>query len=112
MKRFLLSVVGCVMTGAAFADSPVQLTDNQMDQVTGGSFVCPVIKTNNVLHSGRSGTLGPVDGEDGQVYYTIGGPTLPDSVPVGATNGDGTGSPGGPYTTPGDNTYTAIWYQG
>jgi hypothetical protein len=112
MKKLLLSLASCLIAGAAFADSPVNLTDTQMDQVTGGSFVCPVISTDNVLHSPRSGTLGPIDGQDGEVYYTIGGPTLPDAVPVGATNGDGTGSPGGPYTAPGNSTYTAIWYQG
>lgn len=112
MKRFALAAIGWLIAGGAYAGSPMTLTEDQMDQVTGGSFVCPVIKTNNVLHSPNSGTLGPVDGDDGPVYYTIGGPTLPDAVPMGATNGDGSGSPGGPYTTPGDSTYTAIWYQG
>lgn len=109
MKKIALAAIGCLFAGGAYA-APMTLTDDQMDQVTGGAFVCPVIETNNVLHSPNSGTLGPVDGEDGQVYYTIGGPTLPDAVPMGATNGDGSGSPGGPYTTPGDSTYSAIWY--
>jgi len=111
MMRTLLPVVGCLMASGAMASTPMQLSDSQMDQVTGGSFVCPVISTENVLHSPKSGTLGPMDGEDGPVYYTIGGPTVGDGVPMHATNGGGTGSPGGPYTAPGDPTYTAIWYQ-
>jgi len=92
---------GCLLTAGALAE-PLALSDTQLDSVVGGSFVCPVISTDAVLNSPKGGELG-VEG-----YYTIGGPTV--SVPMGATNGDGTGSPAGPFTQPGDTTYTAIWY--
>jgi hypothetical protein len=75
----------------ALADQP-ETTDG---------FVCPVIKTENVLHSPRSGTLGDTG------HYTIGGPDV--TVPVHATNGDGEGVPPGPHSAPGDTDYTAIW---
>nr|MBC8241509.1 hypothetical protein [Alphaproteobacteria bacterium] len=39
--------------------------------------------------------------------YSIIGPSV--SVPVGATNGEGAGSPGGTFASPGDSGYTAIW---
>lgn len=87
--------------------APVSLSAAQMDSVaaagveTVDGFVCPVITTENVLHSPKSGELG-IEG-----FYTIGGPDV--TVPVHATNGDGTGSPAGPFTQPGDTTYTAIW---
>lgn len=64
-------------------------------------FVCPVIKTENVLHSPKGGALG--DTGD----YTIGGPDV--SVPVHATNQDGAGLPAGPHASPGDPNYSAIW---
>jgi len=111
MIKFTLTLLGCVISGSVLANTPVSLSADQMDQVTGGSFVCPVIKTENVLNAKNGNTLGPIDGGSGDVYYTVGGPQLPDSVPMHATNGDGSGSPGGPYTAPGDTTYTAIWYQ-
>lgn len=114
MMKLALVLPGWLMAAGALAATPVHLTDAQMDQVTAGvapsptGFVCPVIETDNVLHSPKSGTLGPIDGDDGQVYYTIGGPDVP--VPMHATNDDGAGSPGGPYTAPGNPVYTAIWY--
>ena len=87
--------------------APVSLSAAQMDSVaaagveTVDGFVCPVIKTENVLNSPKSGTLG------GGEFYTIGGPDV--TVPVHATNNDGAGSPAGPFSKPGDTTYTAIW---
>jgi hypothetical protein len=67
------------------------------------AFVCPVILTENVLHSPIAMELG-VEG-----HYTISGPTLHNGVPVHATNDDGLGAPEGPQAAPGDTTYTAIW---
>lgn len=75
------------------------ITHADVEKVEG--FVCPVIKTENVLHSPKGGTLG------GGEYYTIGAHAV--SVPVHATNGEGAGSPAGPFMTPGDSGYTAIW---
>jgi len=86
---------------------PVALSESDMDSVvaagvdTVDGFVCPVITTENVLHSAKGGTLG----EEG--FYTVGGPDV--TVPVHATNGDGTGHPGGPFSQPGNTDYTAIW---
>jgi hypothetical protein len=78
-----------------------------MDSVAAGGvttvdgFVCPVITTENVLHATNGGELG-IEG-----FYTVGGPDV--AVPVHATNGAGSGSPGGPFSQPGDTDYTAIW---
>ena len=103
-----LAVIALMWAASAHA-GPITLSEAQMDSVaaagveTTDGFVCPVITTDAVLNSPKSGTLG-VEG-----FYTIGGPTL--AVPVHATNGDGTGSPGGPFSQPGDTNYTAIWAQ-
>jgi hypothetical protein len=101
-------LAGIALLWAASAQAaPHSLTAAQLDSVaaagveTVNGFVCPVIKTDNVLHSPKSGTLG------GGEYYTIGGPTV--TVPVHATNTDGAGSPAGPFAKPGDTSYTAIW---
>lgn len=96
----------CLLATSAYA-GPVSLSESQMDSVAAGGvdkvdgFVCPVISTSGVLNSPKGGELG-VEG-----FYTIGGPNV--SVPVHATNGDGAGSPGGPFSQPGDTNYTAIW---
>ncbi len=96
-----------VMWGATAHAAPVALTEAQLDSVaaagveTVDGFVCPVIKTENVLHSPRAGALG-VEG-----YYTVGGPNV--SVPMHATNDNGAGRPGGPFAAPGNVGYTAIW---
>jgi hypothetical protein len=102
----LPAIAGAFFAFAAHAE-PVLLSEAQMDAVTAGGapsptgFVCPVIKTDAVLNAKNGGELG-IEG-----YYTIGGPQV--RVPVGATNGDGAGSPGGPFSKPGDTDYTAIW---
>lgn len=98
---------GSLLAAGAYA-LPVTLSDAQMDVVAGGSFVCPVIKTENVLHAQNSDTL------FGGNYYTIGVPAPELTVPMHATNTleNGTsGSPGGQFATPGDTGYTAIWYR-
>ena len=79
--------------------APVTLSLEQMDAVTGGAFVCPVISTDAVLNA--------KNGIEINGAYSILGPTV--SVPVGATNGDGSGAPSGPFSSPGDSDYTAIW---
>ena len=107
MKKITMAVITCFMAGKAFA-TPTPLTESQSDRVTAGvapsptGFVCPVISTENVLNSPKGAALG--DTGD----YTIAGPVV--SVPMHATNGDGTGVPGGPHSSPGDTDYTAIWY--
>ncbi|MGD2141115.1 MAG: hypothetical protein PVH25_12005 [Burkholderiales bacterium] len=107
-KLVVPALAGIALVWAAAAHAqPIALNAEQMDSVaaagvdTVNGFVCPVIKTENVLHSPRSGTLG------GGEFYTIGGPDV--TVPVRATNGDGTSNPGGPFLKPGDPNYSAIW---
>ena len=106
LKSGPVVLAACAFTATAWAD-PVSLSDAQMDAVAAGGadkvdgFVCPVISTDAVLNSPRGAELG-IEG-----YYTIGGPDV--SIPLHATNGDGSGSPQGPFTQPGDTDYTAIW---
>lgn len=108
MKLALALFAGSVLASAAYAE-PVSLSAAQMDSVaaagveTVDGFVCPVITTNNVLHSPKGMELG-IEG-----FYTIGGPDV--TVPVHATNADGVGHPSGDpfFAQPGDTNYTAIW---
>lgn len=111
-KRILAAAVAAALVAPGALASPMMLSDAQMDGVAAGGaptatgFVCPVIKTENVLHSVKGAS--PQEG-----LYTILGASVP--VPAGATNtlDDGTaGSPGGDYAAPGDTGYTAIWYTG
>ena len=113
MKRALMNVRPVLLVGIAAMSvasahaEPVLLSAAQLDSVAAGGvgtvdgFVCPVITTENVLHSPKGGELG-IEG-----FYTIGGPVL--AVPLLATNADGAGSPAGPFARPGDTNYTAIW---
>lgn len=111
MIRNMMTISSAVLAACLFASgvyaAPISLSDVQMDSVAAGGvetvdgFVCPVISTDGVLNSPKGGELG-IEG-----YYTIGGPDV--SVPQFATNGDGTASPGGPFSMPGDTDYTAIW---
>jgi len=108
VKAVVPALAGIALIWAASAIAqPISLSAEQMDSVaaagvdTVNGFVCPVIKTENVLHSPKSGTLG------GGEFYTIGGPDV--TVPVHATNGDGTSNPGGPFLKPGETNYSAIW---
>jgi hypothetical protein len=70
------------------------------------AFVCPVITQEAVgLHNPQAGPIGGGD-------YTVVPATANNghlSVPIHATNGDGTGTPGGAHSAPGDTDYTAIW---
>ena len=96
-----------LMWGATTQAAPLALTEQQLDSVaaagveTVDGFVCPVIKTANVLHSPNSSALGE------QGYYTVLGPNV--SVPMHATNLNGAGRPSGGFAKPGDTSYTAIW---
>ena len=98
LKIALLAAAGSLLASAAQAGA-ISLTDEQMDVVSGGAFVCPVIGTDAVLNAQNSTEINGA--------YSIIGPTV--SVPVGATNGDGSGSPAGSFSSPGDTDYTAIW---
>ncbi len=106
MKITLAAFAGVLLASGAYA-APVSLSAAQMDSVAAGGvelvdgFVCPVITTDAVLNSPRG--IGPL----GEGDYSVFGAVV--AVPIGATNDDGAGSPGGPYANPGDSTYTAIW---
>lgn len=102
-----VAIAGLVAT-SAYA-GPISLSDAQMDGITAGSFVCPVVSGKGVVNNPKFFSL-PVGGEPSG-YYSFGGPTV--SVPMQATNtlDDGTpGSPAGSFAAPGDRGYTAIWY--
>jgi hypothetical protein len=112
MRKLILALAaGFVFAFSAFASGPVALTESQMDQVTAGgvekvsAFVCPVITSQAVgdhnpqaVELGDSGTYTVVPENAGNLW-----------VPATATNGDGSGIPGGPQAVPGDTSYTAIW---
>lgn len=110
MKKSTMTIFsGAVLAGLLATLSyaaPIRLNNAQLDGVAAGGvdrvegFVCPVISTDAVLNS-------PKGGEIGEGHYTIGGPDV--MIPVTATNGDGTGTPPGPHSQPGDTDYTAIW---
>jgi hypothetical protein len=97
-KLALSAFVICLFASSAYA-GPVSLTEAQLDTVSGGAFVCPVINTDAVLNA--------KNGIEINGAYSILGPTI--SVPVHATNSNGAGSPGGTFASPGDSGYTAIW---
>ncbi|OGE74313.1 MAG: hypothetical protein A3I07_02555 [Candidatus Doudnabacteria bacterium RIFCSPLOWO2_02_FULL_42_9] len=97
MKLFFQGTVLSLVLVASFALAGTASASVDMTE----GFVCPVIKTENVLNSPRGGTLGDTG------HYTIGGPDV--MVPIHATNDDGAGVPPGPHAAPGDTTYTAIW---
>ena len=104
MKMALAAATTFLLATNAFAE-PLVLSNTQMDSVAAAGapsptgFVCPVISTDAVLNAKTGITINGA--------YSILGPVV--RVPVGATNGDGTGNPGGSFASPGDSAYTAIW---
>ena len=94
---FTLAAVLSLAVAAGFTVAPKAFAA----QEKADGFVCPVIKTDNVLHSPKGGALGDTG------HYTIGGPDV--SVPIHATNQDGAGLPSGPHAAPGDPDYSAVW---
>ena len=116
LKIALLATAGSLFASAAWA-SPVALTDTQLDAVAAGGttsgdeFVCPVIPTENVTNSENGEGIFLTGELAGGEYYTLAPEgALSLTVPLQATNGgDGSTSPGGTFTAPGDPTYTAIW---
>ena len=105
LKLALAVAIGVLLASSVYA-GPTVLSDAQMDAVAAGGvervegFVCPVIFTDAVLNSPHGRAIG-------EGHYTIIGPDV--MVPMHATNGNGTGTPPGPHSAPGDTDYTAIW---
>ncbi|MFC1866240.1 hypothetical protein ACFLYB_05975 [Chloroflexota bacterium] len=104
MKRLLrLSIVltvvilAIVATGSIAMGAPPEKEDG---------FVCPVLGGKAGENGMAKGITKPAD--SGLDFATVIGPEV--SVPRQATNGNnGTNNPGGPYASPGDTDYTAIW---
>jgi hypothetical protein len=102
-----VAVLAGVSAGSAVAAPPERAED---------PFVCPVltVSENAVEHTGGGEGEGHFN-QIGEGEYTFGpgnagsGETFNGNVPDHATNGDGTGSPGGAHSAPGDTDYTAIW---
>lgn len=117
MTMALALLAGGLLTTTAYAD-PVSLSTTQMDSVVAGSFVCPVIPQDDggglATASANEGVPDYVGNAlPGEGEYTVAPPGAGDlTVPIGATNADGMGSPGGMHSAPGDTNYTAIWYSG
>lgn len=107
MKTSLFIAASCLFATGAYA-SPVSLSETQMDSVAAGGvekvdgFVCPVITGKGVQGNEKFFAIS-ADG----TYYSFHGPDV--SVPVLATNANGSGRPGGEFATPGSTDYTAIW---
>ena len=91
---FGLLFLSLVLVSISFVVAdPVEKTDG---------FVCPVFNQNSAV-----GEQNPNAVQIGGGDYTIIGPSV--SVPLGATNGDGAGTPPGAHSVPGDTDYTAVW---
>ena len=99
--KLTLSALATLLLASGANAAPLSLSTAQMDTVSGGAFVCPVINTDAVLHS-KHGIM--INGA-----YSVLGQGGDISVPVHATNDNGAGSPGGTFASPGDTSYTAIW---
>ena len=105
MTKVVFAAAATILFAANAHAGPVTLNAEQMDSVAAGGapsptgFVCPVISTDAVLNA-KNGIQ--INGA-----YSVLGPAV--RVPVGATNGECTGSPGGTFASPGDAGYTAIW---
>ena len=94
------AVVAAVAAGPAFAGPPERADD---------PFVCPVLTLPDpATNSGHFSSLG-----NGQYTFGPGNAgsqdTFNGNVPNHATNGDGSGSPSGAHSAPGDTDYSAIW---
>lgn len=77
-------------------------------------FVCPVLPGSDQGKAKRldkSGQFIEIAGGDQSILPGKAGDpaSSPVSVPDHATNGNGSGSPGGDHSSPGDRDYTAIW---
>lgn len=105
-KRLILAgctaaVVAGLSAGPASAAPPQRAED---------PFVCPVLHVSEQAaeHAGKFNQIG--DGEYTFGPGAAGNPeTFNGNVPDHATNANGSGSPGGSHSGPGDSDYTAIW---
>jgi hypothetical protein len=96
-------VVAGSTAGSALAGPPDRAQDVY------DPFVCPVLTVSEqaAANSGKFNSLG-----DGEYTFAPGNAGTTDfngNVPLLATNGGGTGTPGVDHASPGDSDYTAIW---
>ena len=100
-RTSITAVAAAIFAGPAFAGPPDRATE---------PFVCPVLTLSEqaYLSSGKFNSLG-----NGEYTFGPGNAGSPETfngnVPNHATNADGSGSPGGTHSAPGDADYTAIW---
>ena len=74
-------------------------------------FVCPVLPVSDAATAhANAGFITIAGGDTSILPGNAGDPAdSPVDVPDDATNGGGSGSPGGDHAVPGDTDYTAIW---
>jgi ABC-type phosphate transport system substrate-binding protein len=95
------AALAVVPAGSAFAAAPDRAE---------APFVCPVLTISDqaAANSDRFTAIG-----NGQYTFAPGAAgsaeTFNGNVPNHATNADGSGSPGGTHSAPGDSDYSAIW---
>lgn len=105
-KRITIIGASVAIAAGLTAGSAVAATPERADD----PFVCPVLHVNEQAadNAGRFTQIG--DGEYTFGPGAAGNPeTFNGNVPNHATNGGGSGSPGGAHSAPGDTDYTAIW---
>lgn len=105
-KRLILAGCAVAVAVGLFASSAMASPPERAED----PFVCPVLKLNEkaVEQTGKFGEIG--EGEYTFGPGAAGNPeTFNGNVPNTATNADGSGSPGGEHSAPGDTDYTAIW---
>jgi hypothetical protein len=110
MKKTISIIFVSFMLASLFAVPVFAASNEKVD-----AFVCPVLggkAGENGNHKGLTYIDNTAYGVDS--FYTNirgasgKGPHIK-SVPIHATNMDGSGNPHGPYSSPGDTDYTAIW---
>jgi len=97
-----MSIKGRILAAILVAGTlaPVAAVAGAVEKTDG--FVCPVFNDDS-----QAGAKNPQAQPIAEGDSTIVGPEV--SVPTGATNGDGAGSPAGAHSPPGDRDYTAVW---
>jgi ABC-type phosphate transport system substrate-binding protein len=104
-KRVVTAVIGVSLLAGLFASSAAAAPPERASD----PFVCPVLKVPEPAKgSGQFADLG--NGESTILPGNAGSSdTFNGKVPSHATNGEGTGSPGGAHSSPGDTDYSAVW---
>lgn len=106
-KRLLVAASSMALLAGIAASSAVAAPPERAEE----PFVCPVLTVNGNAAEHADEHFNEI----GEGEYTFGpgaagsGETFNGNVPNHATNGDGSGSPGGAHSSPGDTDYTAIW---